>query len=86
MLPESADVTLKLVIPTVWRPRILGSAFPATVRVLMALGLVGVAWICVLVFTVAFHADNLGRMRWRWTFRVVRPWPALTTFTVPCRS
>ncbi len=48
-----------LVVSAVWRPGYLGSAFPATVRVLMALGLV-VAWICVLVaFAVAFHADNL---------------------------
>ncbi|WP_329285467.1 DUF1345 domain-containing protein [Streptomyces sp. NBC_00691] len=56
MLPESADA----VISTVWRPRHLGSAFPATVRVLMALGLVVVAWICALfAFAVGFHADNL---------------------------
>ncbi|OCC13792.1 DUF1345 domain-containing protein [Streptomyces sp. PTY087I2] len=49
-----------LVVSAVWRPGHLGSAFPATVRVLMALGLVVVAWICVLAaFAVAFHADNL---------------------------
>ncbi len=49
-----------LVVSAVWRPGHLGSAFPAAVRVLMALGLVVVAWICVLAaFAVAFHADNL---------------------------
>ncbi|MEU2076287.1 DUF1345 domain-containing protein [Streptomyces sp. NPDC013489] len=49
-----------LVVSAVWRPGHLGSAVPATVRVLMALGLVAVSWICVLVaFTVAFYADNL---------------------------
>ncbi|MFI1658166.1 DUF1345 domain-containing protein [Streptomyces sp. NPDC020472] len=49
-----------LVVSAVWRPGHLRSAFPATVRVLMALGLVVVAWICVLAaFVVAFHADNL---------------------------
>ncbi|MFF9344496.1 MULTISPECIES: DUF1345 domain-containing protein [unclassified Streptomyces] len=49
-----------LVVSAVWRPGHLGSALPATARVLMALGLVVVAWICVLVaFAVAFHADNL---------------------------
>ncbi|MFF1508280.1 DUF1345 domain-containing protein [Streptomyces sp. NPDC058326] len=49
-----------LVVSAVWRPGHLGSAFPAGARVLMALGLVVVAWICVLVaFAVAFHADNL---------------------------
>ncbi|MEU0402926.1 DUF1345 domain-containing protein [Streptomyces sp. NPDC006197] len=48
-----------LVVSAVWRPGHLGSAFPAAVRVLMALGLV-VAWICVpAAFAVAFHADNL---------------------------
>ncbi|MEU0599412.1 hypothetical protein ABZ484_14375 [Streptomyces sp. NPDC006393] len=37
----------------------------------MPLGLVVVAWICVLVaFAVAFHADNLWRTRRRWTSRV----------------
>ncbi|MFH9294988.1 DUF1345 domain-containing protein [Streptomyces sp. NPDC017520] len=49
-----------LVVSAVWRPGHLGSAFPATAWVLMALGLVVVAWICVLAaFAVAFHADNL---------------------------
>ncbi|RZD89964.1 DUF1345 domain-containing protein [Streptomyces albidoflavus] len=49
-----------LVVSAVWRPGYLGSAFPATTRVLMALGLVVVAWVCVLAaFAVAFHADNL---------------------------
>ncbi|MFC8175718.1 DUF1345 domain-containing protein [Streptomyces sp. NPDC057325] len=49
-----------LVVSAVWRPGHLGSAFPATARLLTALGLVVVAWICVLVaFAVAFYADNL---------------------------
>ncbi|MFF9065513.1 DUF1345 domain-containing protein [Streptomyces sp. NPDC014891] len=49
-----------LVVSAVWRPGHLGSALPGTARVLMALGLVVVAWICVLTaFAVAFHADNL---------------------------
>lgn len=49
-----------LVVSAVWRPGYLGSGLPAPARVLIALGLVVVAWICVLVaFAVAFQADNL---------------------------
>ncbi|MYT21927.1 DUF1345 domain-containing protein [Streptomyces sp. SID7760] len=49
-----------LVVSAVWRPGHLGSAFPVPVRVLVALGLVVIAWMCVLVaFVVAFYADNL---------------------------
>ncbi|MFG1664842.1 DUF1345 domain-containing protein [Streptomyces sp. Y7] len=49
-----------LVVAVVWRPGHLGSRFPVEPRVLTALGLVAMAWICVCVsFAVTFQADNL---------------------------
>lgn len=42
-----------LVVSAVWRPGYVRSAFPATTRLLMALGLVVVAWIWVAAL-VAF--------------------------------
>ncbi|MEU8752769.1 DUF1345 domain-containing protein [Streptomyces chartreusis] len=49
-----------LVVAVVWRPGHLGSRFPVEPRVLTALALVVMAWVCVCVsFAVTFQADNL---------------------------
>lgn len=76
-----------LVVSAVWRPGHPGSALPATARVLMALGLVVVAWICVLVaFAVAFHADNLVEGEAALDFPGGETRLGPTTCTSPCRS
>ncbi|MER5479405.1 DUF1345 domain-containing protein [Streptomyces sp. NPDC002734] len=49
-----------LLVAVVWLPGYLGSAFPVAPRVVTALALVVVAWLCVLFsFAVTFQADNL---------------------------
>ncbi|MFF4049423.1 DUF1345 domain-containing protein [Streptomyces chartreusis] len=49
-----------LVVAVVWRPGHIGSRFPVEPRVLTALALVVMAWMCVCVsFAVTFQADNL---------------------------
>jgi uncharacterized membrane protein len=49
-----------LLVAVVWLPGYLGSAFPVAPRVVTALALVVVAWLCVLFsLAVTFQADNL---------------------------
>lgn len=49
-----------LVVAVVWSPGHIGSRFPVEPRVLTALALVVMAWMCVCVsFAVTFQADNL---------------------------
>lgn len=49
-----------LIVAVLWLPGHLGSAFPSLPRVVTALALVVIAWVCVLVsFAVTFQADNV---------------------------
>lgn len=49
-----------LAVAVVWLPGHLGTTFPAIPRVLVALALVAVAWVCVAVsFAVTFQADDI---------------------------
>ncbi|MFG2813280.1 DUF1345 domain-containing protein [Streptomyces sp. NPDC048410] len=49
-----------LAVAVVWLPGHLGTTFPVVPRVLVALALVAVAWVCVAVsFAVTFQADDI---------------------------
>ncbi|MFD4789709.1 DUF1345 domain-containing protein [Streptomyces sp. NPDC058459] len=49
-----------LAVAVVWLPGHLGTTFPVIPRVLVALALVAVAWVCVAVsFAVTFQADDI---------------------------